>query len=178
MGMERSHPDKGCSKEQILKLVNAGYTKPEIDKLCLESSVARQTPGEDNSSKPSESNAKNIIEQKVNQESEGKIRLVSFRKTNGQTREVYGVKVYVLEYEAVIEFLDDCKWLTVDPFSARHIGFKTVQTKRSAEKKGGYWAGWMNLTQTPGTEHKKGERQNYFSSIRFEKTEKGWRPTN
>ena len=54
---------------------------------------------------PSASDGGQAIEDRIKRDSGGRIRLVQFRKTNGQLAEVMGVKVYTLEYETEIEFL-------------------------------------------------------------------------
>src|ERR1017187_1757987 len=59
---------------------------------------------------PSASDGRKAIEDLIRQQSESRIRLVQFQMTNGQIADVVGVKVYTLEYEAEIEFLEACKW--------------------------------------------------------------------
>lgn len=58
------------------------------------------------SSKPSEGDAKKIIKQHIKDEAEGRMELISLRKTNGMNDN----KLYRLEFEAEIEFLEDGKW--------------------------------------------------------------------
>src|ERR1017187_2817506 len=59
---------------------------------------------------PSASEGRQAIEDRIKGQSEGRIRLVQFKKANGQLAEVMGVKVYTPEFESEIEFLEACKW--------------------------------------------------------------------
>ncbi len=123
---------------------------------------------------PPVSEAKGWLEERIATESEGRMRLVAFDKTNGQRGKLAGIEMYFLEYEAVVGFTEDCKWLTSHAYSGKHETFETVQTVEQSGKKG-YWGKWLNITQTPGTEHKKGERASAAGKITFELTENGWR---
>lgn len=58
---------------------------------------------------PSTSDGKQAIENCIKAESEGRIRLTNFQKTNATKGELRGVKFYVMEYETEIEFTEDCK---------------------------------------------------------------------
>ncbi|MGA2660527.1 MAG: hypothetical protein ABSH34_23755 [Verrucomicrobiota bacterium] len=62
------------------------------------------------SSSPSVSDGEQPIEQRIKNECVGRIKLVQFHKTNGQSAEVNAVKVYTPEYDAEVEFLEACKW--------------------------------------------------------------------
>lgn len=118
------------------------------------------------SSTPSESDAQRELESKIAKESGGLIKLVSFTKTNAILSEVQGVKVYTLEYEATIEFLEDRSWLHRTYGVVPGIGFfRVIQHKphgREREKKS----------------VKAGQRESITGEIKFEKMEKGWRKTS
>lgn len=87
-----------------------------------------------------------------------------------------GVKLYTIEYEAEIEFQEDCKCLTEMLFANTHRSFRTAPTQKQAEAKGGYWAGFLSQATQPGKDYKKGQRVKFPISLTFENTEKGWRP--
>lgn len=109
------------------------------------------------------------------------MKLIYFRKTNAQKREgKNGIKFYQLEYEAEIEFQEDCKWLTdmLHIFDNTHSSFKTAPVQKQAESEGEFWGGWLNSTTQPGEEYKKGARVKFPGLITFEKAEKGWRPVH
>lgn len=118
------------------------------------------------SSTPSESDAKKILETKIVEQSRGLIKLVNFTKTNAQFGEKEGVKIYTLEYEATIEFLEDGSWLHRTYGVVPGIGFfRVIQHKpygREREKKS----------------VKAGQRESITGEIKFEKMEKGWRKTS
>ena len=80
------------------------------------------------------------------------ITVVTIRKTNGQHSVYGGIENYKVEYEAEIEFTEDC-------FFYRDA----ISTSR--RKLGGQFR--------PA---KKGDRTVVSGSVRFEKSEKGWRP--
>jgi len=129
------------------------------------------------SMKPSASDAEAIVHEQIAREAEGRIQLNSLRKTNGIEGVRDGTPLYTLEYEAELEFLADCKWLSAgidEP--TRHDGFKTAPTDDEAEAKKGFWRSLANSVLSPGTDQKKGEKVPYSGKILFGETEKGWRP--
>jgi len=109
---------------------------------------------------PSESDGRTALNQKIETESEGLIRLVSFKKTNGVTSE----GGYQLEYTAEIEFLDDCIWsggykgtflaTRGRPASAMDREMLRYDAKEAAEK---------------------GKHQQVSNKLIFQRTENGWR---
>ena len=105
------------------------------------------------SSTPSESDAKKILESKIAKESGGLIKLVSFTKTNAILSEVQGVKVYTLEYEATIEFLEGRWWLFTQGFRVSRRESATFASAR----------------------FRAGERRSITGEMEFKKTERGWR---
>jgi hypothetical protein len=112
------------------------------------------------SSQPSESTGKKVIEKRIQTQSNGLIKLVSFKKTNASSPDKNS---YVLEYEMEIEYLDDC-WvpsggLEVTPpdLIAAPISSSPPSSVLFAVKK------------------RKGETTKTSSWLGFKKTEKGWR---
>lgn len=108
---------------------------------------------------PSAADGEKFIREKIHNESEGRIRLISFNKTNGQNREVSGVRVYSLEYESTLEFIEECGWLTGEVLDRSFKSFQTGKARR-------------------GLPMERGQRQSIFGAIVFEMTEKGWRPVS
>lgn len=111
------------------------------------------------SSQPSESTGQKIIEKRIEAQSKGLIKLVSFRKTNATGNANY----YNLEYAIEIEYLDNCL-----------VG-----------SLGGGLGSMPDFTAEPGSrlpaskfymqQKRKGEREKQSGQLGFEKTEKGWR---
>jgi hypothetical protein len=107
--------------------------------------------------KSSEADARKRVEQEIQQNSNGFIKLIDFRKTNGKDVEFAGVKVYEMEWVANLEFTGDCMWNTsnfhtIPPLEGINLLFH--QDKKKAQK---------------------GQRVDLSGSTTFEKTEKGWR---
>lgn len=96
-------------------------------------------------SRPSESAGRAFIEGKMKGQP---YILRAFKKTNGQSQEVFGVKIYVMEFEADV----DCTKVTHSPDALALVG--------------GYNIACRGM----------GERHTFEGKIRFEKMEKGWRP--
>ena len=111
------------------------------------------------SSKPSETEARQPIEQKIQKNSKGLIKLISFKKTNAIASEINGVKLYEMEWIANIELTCDCYWLP-EQFQA-YTDTDVPLLSMVVFKKG-----------------QKGERFNVAGKTLFEKTENGWRISN
>jgi type II secretion system protein G len=123
---------------------------------------------------PSATDGRQAIEDRINRDSGGRIRLVQFQKTNGQLAEVMGVKVYTLEYETEIEFLEACKWNIIRFAGAIMDDEVNFRTTKSPDKPLNELAQLAESTTNPGTEVAKGQRFKLVGAIRFEKKEKGW----
>jgi hypothetical protein len=119
-------------------------------------------------SQPSESDGRKAIEAKIAGEAQGKIRLLSFTKTNGKKASGFGVEAYEMEWKGEIEFLEDCIW----------GGFRVFE---------GYWSGDFYTAPPDGRlnthsikyqgskPQTKRQRVPINHILSFEKTEKGWR---
>jgi predicted nucleic acid-binding Zn ribbon protein len=123
------------------------------------------------SSLPSADDLQRIIQEQINKESQGRIKLISFQKTNAQEGELHGVKLYNIEYQIEIEFTENCKWV---------MGHEAMlggppQFRTSKPKSQGFWDEWTDNLNNPGKLVKKGHKERISGSLTFEKTEKGWR---
>ena len=98
-----------------------------------------------------------------------RIKLVKFQKINGAQGELQGFKIYALEFDAEIEFTENCKWVT--GFMESALSFQT--TKAPPQDQGGM-AGFMEASQNPGQIVNKGQRVQLAGVVRFVKKEKGW----
>jgi hypothetical protein len=124
------------------------------------------------SSNPSPSDGKQAIQNQITQDAQGRIKLIEFHKINGQLAEINAIKVYSLEFEAEIEFTEDCKWV-VGRFGENlsFITSKLINTPSS----GFDWNKFLDDTSVhPGTAIKQGHQENISGVIRFEKKENGW----
>ena len=126
------------------------------------------------SGSPSASTGTQAIEDLIKKDSEGRIRLVQFRKTNGQLAEVMGMKAYILEYEAEVEFLEACKW-NIRTFAGAIMDDQaSFRTTKSTKRAGNELAKFTELVTNPGTEVSKGQKFKLVGAIQFEQKEKGW----
>ena len=105
------------------------------------------------SSVPSEADARIVFQNQLGKAfKDGIVRIIYFRKVNGQSRELMGVKFYNFEYEAEIEYPN---------------GFNM-----ECKSKKGEFTGWSCFMKEV---HDKGEKVKRNSEITFERTEKGWK---
>ncbi|HEY5041849.1 MAG TPA: hypothetical protein VIK53_07585 [Verrucomicrobiae bacterium] len=121
------------------------------------------------SSNPSPGDAKQAVQNQINQDAQGRIKLIEFHKTNGQLAEINAVKVYSLEFEADIEFTTECKWIT--GIAGSEMGFRTSQLP---DKPLGALAQFAADDGMPGSIVKQGQQVKISGVIRFEKKENGW----
>lgn len=104
------------------------------------------------SSKPSASDAEKVFQNTLDKIYPGILKVVSFKKTNGQELSRYGAEGYKIDFEAEIEYTADCYSTKTD----------TV--------------GWISKNKAWGHQPiKKGHRVKEKGTFYFEKTEKGWR---
>ena len=109
---------------------------------------------------PSEANAKATFENLLKRQYGGSpFTIVTFAKTNGVERELFGQKIYELSYKAVIELPNganhECKVDKNFNFDNFHKSNMCAVNNRQ------YWP--------------PGQKLNYNENILFEKTERGWK---
>ena len=121
--------------------------------------------------KPTESDGQRAVQNQITQDSEGRITLTEFHKTNGQAAEVNGVKLYSLEFEAEIAFTEACRWLLADPVN-RKYSFRTAAIPQSNMNQIQTLLGHLNTGD--GSAVAKGQIVKITGTISFEKKEKGW----
>lgn len=115
------------------------------------------------SSAPSVSEGRKVFEQVLRKESRGLIKVVNFSKTNGQEGNVNGIKTYKMEFEAEIEFIDNCYWAGNDfGYYLLYVGMKREPDPLAFRH--GY-----------GRAGLKGQRAKVSGAFVLEKMEKGWR---
>lgn len=117
---------------------------------------------------PSESDARKALEKIINEDSQGLIKLVSFKKTNAQSGETLGVKLYSLECEGEIEFLEGGWW-----WRALGKGFALATTVRRTE--GGALDIFHSTEYSSENRVEKGQHKRFHGVVRFQLTENGWR---
>src|SRR5450759_1931603 len=88
--------------------------------------------------RPATETAKAALQGNITGPLAGQLRLADFQKTDGQAKEVMGVKVYELEFRATIEFLDDVMYQSSE---------NAIQTSAPGPtlNRGGFsWDAWFN----------------------------------
>lgn len=112
-------------------------------------------------SNPSMDDAQKALSQYLDSESGGQIKLSSFKKTDGQSSEVMGVKRYNLIYEAEITFVSDGIWKS-------HMFWQPQLTFNFS--KGGTTASGMNKEIAVHS----GDHFKIGGNIESQKSENGW----
>lgn len=100
------------------------------------------------------------LTKKINEESAGYIKLVDFKKIDGQEIEIDGYKGYVLEYNGFIQFQKDCY---------RSSGFVTTFDVFKSKP-----TGWDAYNSGGLKECKKGLKICLYGKAKFKKMESGW----
>ena len=119
------------------------------------------------STDPSSSDGKGILGEKISEESKGKIKLISFEKTNAIKKSMFGQEQYTLEYSATIEFQQE-GWVGEN--------FNNFQIR---DKKSEGWDEYFLSISNGNSKHFNiGDKVKLTGKMTFEKTEKGWRPTS
>ncbi len=116
--------------------------------------------------KPSQAAGRNVVQHLIEQKSNGAIRLLSFTKTNAQQLSLLGVKMYVMYYQAEIEFVEDawCGGLLDNPFTC-------VRDRRPRDP----ILDTQLMADTLMKERvRNGQRKTVTGSLRFESSERGW----
>jgi hypothetical protein len=117
---------------------------------------------------PSASTGRAALEQKIQRESNGFIKLVSFEKTDGVSQEAMGMKIYTLKYTAEIEFTDNCFWGDGNGLIGWGGNFSADRSTGMA----------LLDASTHFKAGKKGQKEKVTSSLTFQKTENGWNLSN
>jgi hypothetical protein len=123
------------------------------------------------SSSPSSGDGERAIQTRIDQQSQGRIKLAKFEKTNGAQGEMSGFKIYALEFAMEIEIAEDCKWL--GGRNGEPLSFQT--SKPVAQAGSGFsWNSFADATMNPGTLVKRGQRIKLTGVMHFVKKERGW----
>jgi len=113
---------------------------------------------------PDASDGQKYIEGKIQKQSQGKIRLVSFQKSDGQKQEILGMSLYEMKYVAHIEFLQDCYWGPF-PFGEWNGNYYTANAKPNS----GY-----GISPDQWRQISKGHTHELSGTLHFMKRENGW----
>jgi hypothetical protein len=119
--------------------------------------------------RPDDDSARKAVQAQISGPLADKLRLQAFRKTDGQARELMGVRIYSLEYSATLEFLDDILYeVSGNAIKASPVG-PTLNDNR-----GFSWDAWFNTAVAGRKPGFLGDRLNLVGTVTFEKKESGW----
>lgn len=82
--------------------------------------VSRPTASAGAGSSPSEAFMKQHVEDQLRQRAKGLVRLSAFKKTDGLASEAFGVKMYEMDWVAMLELTNGC-WFNADTFAAESV---------------------------------------------------------
>lgn len=120
---------------------------------------------------PSTSDARQKLENQIQQQSNGLIKLVSFEKTDGAMHEMMGMKAYEMSYAAEVEFLEDCLWSGGNNLMGWNGSFYAQRGKPKPPQE--VFGRFFDLNQGLKPANK-GERFRFTGHMNFQKTERGW----
>ena len=110
------------------------------------------------SSAPSDSEIKKVLEKRIQKESGGAIKLVTFENLRSHTADAMGIKLYILDYQAVIEFTTPCYW------EGQSAGFK-VTIGEPGPYSARLYEGQKRML--------KGQQETVTGTVRFEQSDDG-----
>jgi hypothetical protein len=120
------------------------------------------------SSSPSAGDAEKALRERINATSGRQITLISFRKTDGQTFELAGVKGYKMDFEGEIQFVTDGTWLSGG------LGMPTAYEFKPGKLSDNVFQN-INDSIQGGQRVSSGSCVKITGSLIAEKTENGWR---
>ncbi len=116
----------------------------------------------------SENEARNAFAAAIQEGSQGKITVISFKKTDGQKSEANGIRIYRFDFEAQIQFEANGSWLKGMAMDSR------LSFQFAAPVNTGSWAAFNNQMQG-GIAVSQGARATISGSVLGQKTENGWK---
>jgi hypothetical protein len=114
-------------------------------------------------SKPKPADAEKAAKQRIAQESEGRIKVVSFKTTTPQP-DGLGGETYYWSYAAEIEFAEDCRWRLDRITESANVDFRTMPPEAKPGE------------EASGRPMKQGQRRRVTGTVHLEKSKAGWQP--
>jgi hypothetical protein len=110
--------------------------------------------------------ARLTYEQDVSRASQGMLRVVSFEKTNGISQNMYGQRLYELDFRAVVEFVQP-GWTNSGAMFTLESPYHVYNQQPTG------WDAWGNDFQY----HEAGARISFTGTMTLLKKENGWERT-
>lgn len=128
------------------------------------------------SSQPKEALGRRGLELKLGLDKSKKLKLTKFKKTDGQSAEMFGVKMYGMKYVAQIEVLEAPQTQVIPAYRGVLPGaYRPAQTVFTASERGEPWGILFGEgAAQSAADLKKGALFDASGEMRFEKSEGGW----
>ena len=121
------------------------------------------------SSLPTEDAAKKAVQEQIFDKNQNRLKLVSFQKTDGQSRAVNGVQAYQLKFEGEVEVTEDCIWEAIGRTNPQTgVLEDLVMQSGGSDRKHGV------IPRDPKDIAKKGLKRKISGIVNYTKSEKGW----
>lgn len=122
------------------------------------------------SDRPAPAAAEDAVRAAITGPKADRLRLVEFRKTDGQAKEIMGVRVYELEFFAGVDVLEDLLYEASDHSLKASESAPTLGTVQ-----GGFsWDAWFNTAVSGREMVYQGDRVALNGTVGFERKESGW----
>jgi hypothetical protein len=168
LAIQNGRPEFDLSPAALIELRANGISPGVIEAMMIRNASARDKTSTSASLAASEDEVKQLLAAIAHVQSDGVISVISFRKTDGQSRMADGVSAYRMEFEAVLEFSETAKWADA-MFLPAQLNFRI--RKRPPVKPGG-----LNFfDHEPGPLIGAGSVFLMIGMVMVEKTENGWK---
>lgn len=130
---------------------------------------------------PSSSDARSVLQRRLDGGNESRLRLTTFEKTDGKSMEVMGVKVYELMFTATAEFTDDAMFKVGGGstlFGTSIDGRASEITTSEYRSRSGNFMQDFGLDFNNLRPARKADTLDLTGQIAFEQRESGWVATN
>ena len=128
-----------------------------------------QSTGSDND-RPTADTARLALQANITGPLAGRLQVGEFRKTDGLSREVQGMKMYALEFAATATFLDDML------YELSESGIKTSPPARTLNDGGAFsWDAWSNTAVAGRRPARSGDKLTLVGKVEYVQYESGWR---
>lgn len=114
---------------------------------------------------PGISDVESELKPVITSQSNGNIELLEIEKTNAEEKEIFGQKVYNIDYKATIQFKKDCFiYVNKSGMGPLFESFKTYDQEPD------FVPSFAMMTES----HLKGDKVSYQGRMTFRNTENGW----
>jgi hypothetical protein len=172
LAIQNSPSDFDKSPQALIALKSAGGTQKIMDAMLAPQTQEAGGPSQNSPPIATEAEVENIVRTMVQNQSQGVISLVSFRKTNGQSGNRDGTPIYTMDFDAVVRFGEDCIWRNINVDEA--LTFQVARKNSNGSGQG--WDQFMYVSQNPGVQVSAGNLFLVKAVVEMTKTENGWVP--